>query len=42
MAHPHGERLTSLDAAFLNMEAPNRHMHVGGLFIFDPPGKEQG
>ena len=42
MAHRHGERLTSLDAAFLNMEAPNRHMHVGGLFIFDPPGKEQG
>ncbi|MFA9446836.1 wax ester/triacylglycerol synthase family O-acyltransferase [Egicoccus sp. AB-alg6-2] len=38
----HADRLTSLDAAFLNMEAPTRHMHVGGLFIFDPPGKEQG
>jgi diacylglycerol O-acyltransferase / wax synthase len=33
----HGDRLTSLDAAFLQMEAPTRHMHVGGLFLFDPP-----
>jgi diacylglycerol O-acyltransferase / wax synthase len=33
----HGDRLTSLDAAFLRMESPTRHMHVGGLFIFDPP-----
>ncbi|MFA9430551.1 wax ester/triacylglycerol synthase family O-acyltransferase [Egicoccus sp. AB-alg2] len=38
----HGDRLTALDAAFLNMEGPTRHMHVGGLFVFDPPGKEQG
>jgi diacylglycerol O-acyltransferase / wax synthase len=33
----HGDRLTSLDAAFLEMESPTRHMHVGGLFVFDPP-----
>lgn len=33
----HGDRLTSLDAAFLEMESPTRHMHVGGLFMFDPP-----
>ncbi len=33
----HGERLSSIDAAFLAMEAPERHMHVGGLFVFAPP-----
>jgi diacylglycerol O-acyltransferase len=32
----HGDRLSSLDAAFLAMESPTRIMHVGGLFIFDP------
>jgi diacylglycerol O-acyltransferase / wax synthase len=32
----HGDRLSSLDAAFLEMESPSRIMHVGGLFIFDP------
>ena len=35
MATGHGERLSSLDAAFLNMESPTLHMHVGGLFVFD-------
>ncbi len=30
------EPLGSIDAAFLEMESPERHMHVGGLFIFDP------
>jgi WS/DGAT/MGAT family acyltransferase len=38
----HGDRLSSLDAAFLAMESPTRHMHVGGLFVFDPPGAEAG
>jgi diacylglycerol O-acyltransferase / wax synthase len=33
----HGDRLSSLDAAFLEMESDTRHMHVGGLFVFDPP-----
>jgi diacylglycerol O-acyltransferase / wax synthase len=37
----HGERLSSLDAAFLEMESPTRHMHVGGLFVFDPPEGER-
>ncbi len=34
---PYAERLSSTDVAFLEMESPNRHMHVGGLFIFEPP-----
>ncbi|MCC5949366.1 MAG: wax ester/triacylglycerol synthase family O-acyltransferase [Nitriliruptoraceae bacterium] len=33
----HGDHLSSLDAAFLEMESDTRHMHVGGLFVFDPP-----
>nr|WHV03879.1 putative wax ester synthase/acyl-CoA:diacylglycerol acyltransferase [uncultured bacterium] len=34
--HRHGDRLTSTQTALLDMEAPNRHMHVGGVFIFEP------
>lgn len=33
----HGERLSSVDAAFLEMERPSIHMHVGGLLVFDAP-----
>lgn len=35
--HGHGDRLSSLDAAFLEMESPTRGMHVGGLFVFEAP-----
>jgi diacylglycerol O-acyltransferase / wax synthase len=34
---PFAERLSSTDVAFLEMESPTRHMHVGGIFVFDPP-----
>jgi diacylglycerol O-acyltransferase len=30
------QRLTGLDASFLNLETPSSHMHVAGLGIFDP------
>ncbi len=33
----HGDRLSGLDAAFLEMESSTRHMHLGALLIFDPP-----
>jgi diacylglycerol O-acyltransferase / wax synthase len=36
-SHGHGERLASVDTAFLEMETPRLHMHVGGLLIFDAP-----
>jgi diacylglycerol O-acyltransferase len=32
----HGDRLTALDAAFLEMESTTLHMHVGGIFVFRP------
>jgi WS/DGAT/MGAT family acyltransferase len=39
----HGQRLASVDAAFLEMEQPGLPMHVGGLFVFDaPPDLEEG
>jgi diacylglycerol O-acyltransferase / wax synthase len=37
---PFAERLTSTDVAFLEMESPTRYMHVGGLFVFEPPAEE--
>lgn len=38
MSKGHADRLTALDAAFLNMEGPTQHMHVGGVFVFRPEG----
>jgi diacylglycerol O-acyltransferase / wax synthase len=29
-------RLTGLDASFLYLETPNNHMHVAGVYVFDP------
>jgi diacylglycerol O-acyltransferase len=36
MAYAHYDRLTSLDAAFLDLESPSVHMHVGSVGVFDP------
>ena len=35
MAYAHYDRLTSLDAAFLDLESPSVHMHVGSVGIFE-------
>lgn len=35
-------RLTGLDAAFLSLETPNCHVHVGATFVFDPSELEGG
>jgi diacylglycerol O-acyltransferase / wax synthase len=32
-----GNRLTALDASFLELESPTAHMHVGWAAIFSPP-----
>lgn len=39
MAMGHGDRLSAVDAAFLRMETPALHMHVGGVFLLEP-GKD--
>jgi WS/DGAT/MGAT family acyltransferase len=36
MAYLHHDRLTALDASFLQLESPAVHMHVGSVGIFDP------
>ena len=36
------QRLTGLDAAFLYMETPTAHMHVGSVIVADPTGLERG
>ena len=36
MAYSHYDRLTALDAAFLDLESSSVHMHVGSVGIFDP------
>jgi WS/DGAT/MGAT family acyltransferase len=35
MAYSHFERLSALDATFLELEDPNVHMHVGAVAIFE-------
>jgi WS/DGAT/MGAT family acyltransferase len=35
MGYTHYDRLTALDAAFLDLESPSVHMHVGSVGIFD-------
>jgi len=35
MAYSHHERLTALDATFLDVEDENAHMHVGAVALFD-------
>jgi diacylglycerol O-acyltransferase / wax synthase len=35
MAYSHYERLTALDATFLEVEDANAHMHVGAVSLFD-------
>ncbi len=36
------QRLSGLDASFLQLETPSSHMHVAGLGIFDPSEVEGG
>lgn len=36
------ERMTGLDAAFLYLETPAAHMHVGGVMVMDPSTIEGG
>ena len=35
MAYTHADRLTALDASFLDLETPAVHMHVGSVGVFD-------
>jgi diacylglycerol O-acyltransferase len=36
MAYSYADRLTALDASFLELESPGVHMHVGSVGVFDP------
>jgi len=36
MAYHHYDRLTALDASFLDLESASVHMHVGSVGIYDP------
>jgi WS/DGAT/MGAT family acyltransferase len=35
MAYTHAERLSALDASFLDLEDDNAHMHIGAVALFD-------
>lgn len=37
MISSHGQRLSPIDASFLQLESPSAHMHVGWSAIFSPP-----
>ncbi len=36
------QQLSSFDAAFLYLESPTSHMHVGSLAIYDPATSPDG
>ena len=36
MPYTHYDRLSALDATFLELESPGVHMHVGSVGIFEP------
>jgi diacylglycerol O-acyltransferase len=38
----HLDRLTPVDASFLHQEAPNAHMHLGGLILMEGPQLTRG
>jgi WS/DGAT/MGAT family acyltransferase len=38
MAYSHYDRLSSLDATFLQIESPSVHMHIGAVAIFEVSG----
>ena len=37
--HGHADRLSTIDEAYLDMETPTLHLHVGSVFVFDPPAE---
>jgi len=44
LGYTHADRLTALDASFLDLETPSTHMHVGSVAIFEagPLTREDG
>jgi len=42
LAYTHHDRLTALDASFLDLESPGVHMHVGSVGIFEAGPLQRG